>query len=72
MRTGPWLLGERFTAADVLWGVALRWTVSFRMVPELPEIMSYIARVTERPAMARALTKDAELAALQGEAAAKG
>ena len=72
LRTGPWLLGERFTAADVLWGVALRWTVSFRMVPELPEIMSYIARVTERPAMARALTKDAELAALQGEAAAKG
>ena len=26
LATGPWLLGERFTAADVLWGTALRWT----------------------------------------------
>jgi len=25
---GPFLLGERFTAADVLWGTALRWSTS--------------------------------------------
>ena len=23
---GPWILGERFSAADVLWGTALTWT----------------------------------------------
>ena len=29
LERGPWLLGERFSAADVLWGTALRWTVMF-------------------------------------------
>ncbi|MEO6362273.1 MAG: glutathione S-transferase, partial [Caldimonas sp.] len=31
LATGPWLLGERFTAADVLWGTALRWTTMFKL-----------------------------------------
>ena len=35
---GPYLLGERFTAADVLWGGALTWTTMFKLVPELPVI----------------------------------
>jgi glutathione S-transferase len=60
---GPWLLGERFTAADVLWGTALRWTTSFKLVPETPVIAGYIARVAARPAVARAAAIDAELAA---------
>ena len=33
---GPYLLGDRFSAADVLWGTALRWTTMFKLVPELP------------------------------------
>ena len=67
---GPYLLGDRMTAADVLWGTALAWTVHFKIVPELPEIKAYIARVCERPAFVRATAKDAELAAAQ-EAAIK-
>jgi glutathione S-transferase len=63
---GPYLLGERFTAADVLWGTALHWTTMFKLVPELPVITQYIARVTQRPAMQRAFKKDAELAAALG------
>src|SRR6186713_2206940 len=51
---GPFLLGERFTAADVLWGTALRWTTMFKLVPETPVVTGYIARVTSRPAVARA------------------
>ena len=35
---GPYMLGEQFTAADVLWGGALTWTTMFKLVPELPEI----------------------------------
>ena len=62
---GPFLLGERFSAADVLWGTALRWTTMFKMVPELPVLRSYIDRVTARPAFARAAAKDAEWAASQ-------
>jgi glutathione S-transferase len=59
---GPWLLGERFSAADVLWGTALRWTVMFGLVPELPVIKDYMDRVNARPAVLRARAKDAELA----------
>ena len=60
---GPYILGEGFTAADVLWGGALTWTTMFKMVPELPVIKEYITRFNARPAVARAKAKDAELAA---------
>ncbi len=66
LRAGPWLLGERFSAADLLWGTALTWTTMFKLVPELPEITAYMARVNARPAVARAQALDAALAASQG------
>ena len=62
---GPYLLGDRFSAADVLWGAALTWTTMFKLVPELPVITDYMARVNARPAVLRARQKDAELAAAQ-------
>lgn len=65
LATGPWLLGDTFTAADVLWGTALNWTTQFGMVPELPVIRAYIDRVLARPAMQRAAASDAALAASQ-------
>jgi glutathione S-transferase len=65
LRRGPWLLGERFTAADVLWGYALGWTSAFKLVPELPEIVAYVARFNARPAAQRVTALDAELAAAQ-------
>ena len=60
---GPYLLGDRFNAADVLWGTALGWTVMFGLVPGLPVIKAYMTRVNARPAVLRARAKDAELAA---------
>jgi glutathione S-transferase len=65
LAAGPFLLGERFTAADVLWGTALRWTTMFKLVPETPVVTGYIARVTSRPAVARAAKIDADLVAAQ-------
>lgn len=62
---GPYLLGERFSAADVLWGTALGWTTMFKLVPEMPEIAAYIGCIGARPAVARVRAKDAELAAAQ-------
>ena len=67
---GPYLLGERFTAADILWGTALAYTTMFKIVPELPVIMDYIKRVIARPSAARVKTRDAELAAQHAAAAA--
>ncbi|MDT4856458.1 Glutathione S-transferase GST-6.0 [compost metagenome] len=65
MKDGPWLLGDKFTAADVLWGSALNWTTQFGLIPEVPAIKDYIARFIQRPAYKSALAKDAELAAGQ-------
>lgn len=62
LEAGPYLLGQRFSAADVLWGSALGWTTAFQLVPELPVIAAYIARVHERPAAARAKALDEALA----------
>ena len=66
---GPWLLGERFSAADLLWGTALTWTTMFRLVPERPDISAYLERLAARPAVARARARDAALAAGQEQAA---
>jgi glutathione S-transferase len=67
---GPYLLGETFTAADVLWGTALRWTMGFKIVPELPEFTAYVARVCSRPSFAKVAASDAALAAAQEKVAA--
>ena len=65
LEPGPYLLGARFTAADVLWGTALTWTTRFKLVPELPVIEQYTARVNARPAFARVRAKEAALVASQ-------
>jgi glutathione S-transferase len=64
---GPYLLGEQFTAADVVLGSGLYWGVMTKAIPERPEIMAYTSRLNERPALRRVFTKDAELVAALGE-----
>ena len=59
--TGPWVLGERFSAADVLWGTALNWTTQFGLVPKTEVIERYIERAKARPAFQRAAELDAAL-----------
>lgn len=59
---GPWMLGERFTAADVLWGTALDWLTAFQLIPKTPDIEAYLARVGARPAFVRGRAKDARIA----------
>ena len=64
---GPFMLGERFTALDVLWGTALNWLMGFKLVPEMALLRAYVERVRNRPAVLRAAEADAELGArLQG------
>jgi glutathione S-transferase len=72
LSAGPYLLGERFSAADVLWGGALAWTVGFGLVPELPPIKEYTARIAARPASVAVRQREATLAAEHDSAAAHG
>ena len=60
---GPYLLGMRFLAVDVLWGTALGWITHFGLIPAVPVIQSYVERVNARPAFVKARARDAELAA---------
>jgi glutathione S-transferase len=66
---GPYLFGERFTAADILWGGALRWTVGFGLVPESAHISAYVERVTSRTCFARVAQTDEELLKIHDAAA---
>ncbi len=63
LAAGPYLLGMRFLAVDVLWGTALGWITHFGLIPSVPVIQSYVERVNARPAFVKALARDAELAA---------
>jgi glutathione S-transferase len=63
---GPWLMGEQFTAADVVIGANIRWGTIFKLIPERPEFSAYAARIAARPAAQRAQAKDQELAAQAG------
>ena len=62
VRTGPFLMGRQFTAADVVIGSGLRWGMAFKLIPERSEFVAYVARLAERPALKRATEKDAKLA----------
>jgi glutathione S-transferase len=60
---GPYLMGEAFTAADVVIGSGLRYGMMFKLIPERKEFADYVARLTARPAAQRAAAKDKELSA---------
>lgn len=58
---GPWLMGDQFTAADVVIGSNIRWGTVFKLIPERKEFADYIARIVARPAVQRAEAKDKAL-----------
>jgi len=60
---GPHLMGEQFTAADVVVGSTLRWGTMFKLIPERPEFTAYVGRLAQRPALQRATAADQALAA---------
>ncbi len=58
---GPWFLGERFSALDLLWGSALGWMAQFGLLQPGPATAAFIARMADHPALQRARAIDAEL-----------
>ena len=66
---GPYLLGDTFSAADVVLGSGLAWTMGFGLVPKRPEFEAYVAHLDARPARKRAQEKDAGFTAKLGSVA---
>jgi glutathione S-transferase len=50
---GPYLLGEQFTAADIMMGTMIRWGLMWELV-EGPHLAGYVQRLEDRPAFKRA------------------
>jgi glutathione S-transferase len=50
----PWLLGDRFSAADVMLGSVLSIGLFCEMIPPLPPLVAYNQRLADRPANQRA------------------
>jgi len=59
LQTGPWLLGELFSAADVMVGSSVYFMRLFGILPDNPVLSAYVERCLARPAYARALARDA-------------
>ena len=51
---GPYLLGEKFSAADILVGTTFAMFLGSPLLPRTELLEAYVKRVTERPAFARA------------------
>ncbi len=60
---GPYFLGERLSALDILWGSALGWMVQFGLLHPGPATAAFVTRMGNNPALLRAKAIDAELAA---------
>jgi glutathione S-transferase len=57
LEKSPYLLGERFSGADLLIASIAHW--ARQALPPDDPVDSYLARINARPALARALAKDA-------------
>lgn len=66
LATGPWLLGERFTMADVIVGATLRYMLRFKMIEPVPALTAYVERLSARPALVAADARNSEIAVAHG------
>lgn len=64
---GPWLLGDRFTAVDLLMASTFAWYPDG--LPDLPAVKDWFARCQARPAGARTRARDQEAYSRLGIAA---
>jgi glutathione S-transferase len=54
----PFILGEKFSAADILIGTTFQLFMGSPLLPKTDLLQAYVQRVVERPAFARAAAKD--------------
>lgn len=56
---GPWILGDQFTAADVMLGSSVHFLQLFNMLGDAPVLVDYVERCRQRPAFKTAQAKEA-------------
>lgn len=66
LSAGPWLLGARFSAADVVMGATLNFATMFGAIPKEGRIREYVERVAARPAFQSMMRKSVEQAEALG------
>ncbi|BBK35768.1 glutathione S-transferase [Allostella sp. ATCC 35155] len=54
----PWLLGDQFTAADVMIASFLGWGMAVEVIPRTGPLGDYVGRATQRPSWKRTLAAD--------------
>ena len=55
-----YLLGDSFTAADIMAGGGVYYMLKFKMMTETPVLKAYAERITDRPAFRKMMERDAK------------
>lgn len=63
---GPWLLGERFSMADIIFGGTVRYMLRFKMLEPRDAFVAYASRLDARPSSQAAAAKNAAIVAERG------
>ncbi|MBZ0119691.1 MAG: glutathione S-transferase family protein [Sandaracinaceae bacterium] len=66
LKSPPYLLGERFTMADAIFGGTLLYMLRFDMIEKRPSFTAYAERLSARPALQRADEINARVRAEHG------
>jgi glutathione S-transferase len=59
LQAGPWILGAKFSAADVLLGMSAHFLREFKLLTDDAVLFAYADRCAARPAFRRAAAADA-------------
>ncbi len=66
LSSGPWILGDKFSAADVVMGSTLFFATMFGAIPKEGRVKDYVERVSARPAHQAMVRKNADQAKAMG------
>jgi glutathione S-transferase len=61
LERGPWLLGDHFSAADIMLGSMLQWLSAWGKLPDGAASARYLAALKQRGGLMRAQAKEAEI-----------
>ena len=62
LAAGDYLLGERFSMADMIFGGTISYMLRFKLLEARPVFTAYAERLSQRPAARRAMAKNAAVA----------